>query len=146
MYKVYLAIPRAMDEQLGHVREDGNVFRSRVGLDAHVGEVDLSTGKVYTDQFGPDKHIGHVDLKNGKVYVRRFGPDEYVGKVDKHGHMHRHVPMAPDKYIGKIDRFVSYAHTAAAMLLLVLPALEVIEAGKTEAPDQGMETTEKTTE
>jgi hypothetical protein len=146
MYKVFLAIPNAFDDLLGHVREDGKVFRSRVGFDAHVGEVDLSTGKVYADQLGPDKYIGHVDLKNGKVYVRRFGPDEYIGKVDKHGHMHRHVPLAPDKYIGKIDRFVSYAHTAAAMLLLVLPAQEVIEVDKTETPDHGNETSEETPE
>ena len=85
--------------------------------------MDLSSGKVYAARLGPDKEIGHVDLKSGKVYLRRLGPDEYVGKVDKHGRMHQHVPMASDKYIGKVDRFVSYAYSAGAMLLLVLPAL-----------------------
>ena len=131
MYRVYLAIPRAFDELLGHVRDDGKVLRSQVGIDDRVGEVDLSTGKVYEERLGPDKQIGRVDLKTGKVYLSRFGPDEYVGRVDNHGHMHRHVSLAPDEYIGKVDPFVSIAHTAAAMLLLVLPAFEEKKLGET---------------
>ena len=137
MYKVYLAIPRALDELLGHVREDGKVFRSRVGIDDRVGEVNPSSGKVYAERFGPDHEIGHVDLTNGKVYLRRLGPDKHVGSVDGHGHMYRHVRMAKDEYIGKVDRFVSYAHSAGAMLLRVLPAFEQGDVEETEAPDQG---------
>jgi len=58
------------------------------------------------------------------VYLRQFGPDDYVGIVDGDGRMHRHVPMAPDEYIGVVDPFLSFGHSAGAMLLLVLPALE----------------------
>jgi hypothetical protein len=135
MYKVYRANPLALDELLGYVRDDGKVFRTRVGFDDCLGEVDLATGKVYAERFGPDKEIGHVDMKNGKVYLRRLGPDQYVGSVDGHGHMHRHVKMAKDDYIGQVDRFVSYAHSAGAMLLLVLPSFEEKSDGKTETPD-----------
>jgi hypothetical protein len=38
--------------------------------------------------------------------------------------MHRHVPVGFDEYIGSIAPFLSFAHSGAAMLLLVLPALE----------------------
>jgi len=136
MYKVYLAIPRALDELLGHVRDDGKVFRSRVGIDDQIGEVDLSSGKIYEKLLGPDKEIGHVDLTNGKVYLRRLGPDKYIGSVDGHGRMYRHVRMAKDEYIGKVDRFVSFAHSAGAMLLLVLPALEEDGVEETQDHDQ----------
>ena len=57
--------------------------------------------------------------------------------------MHRHVPMAFDEYIGKIDRFVSYAHSAGAMLLLVLPALDSQSQSEIpEIPDQEDQGTE----
>jgi len=134
MNKVYLAVPRAPDKMLGNVNEDGKVYRRQVGIDDRIGEVDLSSGKIYSDRFGPDKKIGHVNLENGKVYTSRLGPDEYVGQVDGHGHMHRHESMATDDYIGKIDPFMSYSHSAGAMLLLVLPALE--ETSADEAVDQ----------
>jgi hypothetical protein len=134
MYKVYFAISRAMDKQLGYVREDGTIYQSKVGLDERLGKVDLASGKVFEDRFGPDKTVGYVDLKNGKVYLSRFGPDKYVGNVDGNGRMHRHVPMATDEYIGKIEPFISYAHSAGAMLLLVLPALDETEPAET--PDQ----------
>jgi hypothetical protein len=124
MYKVYRAVPRAPDEILGYGNEDGRFYRSKVGFDEYLGRVDLSSGRVYEERFGPDTEIGHVDLKTGRVYLRRFGPDDYVGTVDEKGHLHRHVPMAPDEYIGVVDPFLSYAHAAGAMLLLVLPALE----------------------
>jgi len=124
MYKVYRAIPRATDEMLGYVKENGRVYRSKVGLDEYLGNVDLSSGKVYEERFGPNNEIGHVDLKTGKVYLRRFGPDDYVGTVDENGRLHRHVPMAPDEYIGVVDPFLSFVHSGAAMLLLVLPSLE----------------------
>jgi len=44
--------------------------------------------------------------------------------VEADGSMHRHVPVGVDEYIGKVDQFLSYAHSAGAMLLLVLPAIE----------------------
>lgn len=136
MYKVYRAIANTPDELLGHVEEDGRIFRSKVGLDDRLGRVDLTSGKVYEDRVGPDQEIGHVDLKSGKVYLRRFGPDEYVGRVDGDGRIHRHVPLAIDKYIARVDRFVSYAHSAGAMLLLVLPALESTESDTTPAQEE----------
>ena len=124
MYKVYRAVPRAPDEMLGYVNEDGRVYRSKVGFDEYLGRVDLSSGRVYEERFGPDRETGRVDLKTGRVYLQQFGPDDYVGTVDEKGQLHRHVQLAPDEYIGVVDPFLSYAHSAAAMLLLVLPALD----------------------
>jgi hypothetical protein len=124
MFKVFLAIHAAPDKLLGFVHEDGKVYRSQVGFDEHLGGVDLATGKIFSHRFGPDKKVGHVDLKNGKVYLTRSGPDEYVGRVESDGSMHRHVPMGADEYVGKVNQFLSHAHSAGAMLLLVLPALE----------------------
>ena len=124
MIKVYQAVPGAIDKLLGHVSEGGRVYLSKAGPDEHVGEVNLATGKIFHQRFGPDKHIGNVNLETGKVFSRRFGPDKYVGNVDVHGRMHRAVAMAADEYVGKVDPFLSYAHSAAALLLLVLPSLE----------------------
>ena len=132
MYKVYRAIPRALDEMLGYVKEDGRVYRSKPGFDEYLGKADLPTGRVYEERLGPDREIGHVDLESGRVYLRQFGPDDYVGTVDDAGRMHRHVPMAPDEYIGVIDPFVSLVHAGAALLLLVLPALEDNSAAQEE--------------
>lgn len=136
MYKVYRAIPRAPDEMLGYVKEDGRVYRSRPGFDDYLGKVNLSSGRVYEERFGPDREIGHVDLESGRVYLRRFGPDDYVGSVDEQGRLHRHVPVAPDEYIGVVDPFPSYAHCAGAMLLLVLPALDT-DKGDDSARQEG---------
>ena len=133
MCKVYLAIPRAPDQLLGHVREDGKIYRSKPGFDEHIGSVDLASGKVYEERFGPDKKIGHVDLSSGKIYLSKLGPDKYVGNVDREGRMHRHVRMGSDEYIGKIDPFISHAHAGGAFLLLVLPASE--EKGLGEETD-----------
>lgn len=124
MSKVYLAIPTAFDELQGHVNEDGKIYRSKFGPDEYVGEVDLPSGKIYAERFGPNQKIGYVDLENGKVYLSKLGLDEYVGRVDNQGRMHRHVPMGADEYVGKVEDFVSYAHSAGAMLLLIFPALE----------------------
>jgi hypothetical protein len=124
MSKVYLAIPRALDDLQGHVSEDGRIYRSKFGPDEYLGKVDLSSGKIYESQFGPDKKVGYVDLESGKVYLSKLGLDEYIGRVDKNGRIHRHVPMGADDYIGNVEQFVSYAHSAGAMLLLILPALE----------------------
>ena len=132
MYKVYRAIPRALDEMLGYVKEDGRVYRSKPGFDEYLGKADLPTGRVYEERLGPDREIGHVDLESGRVYLRQFGPDDYVGTVDERGHMHRHVPVAPDEYIGVVDPFLSFAHSAGAMLLLVLPTLEDGSAAREE--------------
>ena len=124
MSKIYLAINNAPDELLGSVKDDGQIYRSKPGIDDHIGHVDLRSGKVYLDRFGPDKVIGRVDLKNGKVYHTRFGPDEYVGNVGVDGRMHRHVRMGQDDYVGKADPFISLTHSGAGLLALVLPALE----------------------
>jgi hypothetical protein len=124
MSEVYLAISGAPDKLLGHVDEDGIVTRSRPGLDEVIGHVDLATGHVRQRRLGPDKNAGDVDLGSGKVYASRLGPDEYVGQVKPDGSLHRHATLQADGYIGKVSRFVSYAHSAAAMLLLVLPAIE----------------------
>ena len=136
MPNVYQAISRGFDVLLGHVREDGKVYRSRIGPDEYLGRVDLVTGKIYEARLGPDKVIGHVDLQSGKVYTVRFGPDKYVGTVDGHGRMHQHESLAPDDYIGKLDRFLSFAHSAGAMLLLVLPALK--PESENIKPDPGL--------
>jgi hypothetical protein len=127
MSKIYLAIPRAFDELQGHVNEDGKIYRSKFGPDEYLGKVDLASGKIYASQFGPDKKVGYVDLESGKVYLSKLGLDEYVGRVDREGRMHRHISMGADDYIGKVDQFVSFAHSAGAMLLVILPAMEESE-------------------
>jgi hypothetical protein len=138
MSKAYLAISAAPDKKLGYVSDEGKVYRSRVGIDDHIGGVDLASGKVYEARLGLDKLVGYVDLESGKVYLTRFGPDEYIGRVDADGSLHRHVPMGVDHYIGKVDQFISLAHSAGAMLLLVLPALE--EKSQGEESDQTPDT------
>ncbi|MEZ4673949.1 MAG: hypothetical protein R2932_06855 [Caldilineaceae bacterium] len=135
MHKVYLAIPHALDKVLGHVADNGKVTRRQVGFDKEIGHVNLETGDIYAERFGPDKAVGRVDLGNGKVYTTRFGPDHYEGWVSADGRMHRHRALATDAYIGQVESFVSFAHSAAAMLLLVLPALE-------EEADEGTATEE----
>ena len=47
MSKVYLAIPVAPDELLGHVKDDGTIYRSQAGPDHQIGHVDLATGDIY---------------------------------------------------------------------------------------------------
>lgn len=124
MARVYIAIPGAPDRLTGHVDDEGSVYRSQTGFDDKVGRVDLASGNVYEQRFGPDKKIGHVDLSSGRVYATRLGSDEHVGQVNEDGKMHLHKALAVDDYIGNVDQFVSHAHTAGAMLLLVLPTLE----------------------
>ena len=124
MSEVYLAISGAPDRLLGHIDEDGIVTRSQPGVDEVIGRVDLKTGHVRQQRLGPDRNVGHIDLGSGKVYASRLGPDEYVGQVKPDGSLHRHVSLQADRYIGKVSRFVSYAHSGAAMLLLVLPAIK----------------------
>ena len=136
MSKVYLALPRAADSYLGSVEENGKIFRHQVGPDKEIGHVDLADGEVFEKRFGPDKRIGRVDAQNGRVYLSRLGPDEYVGQVTPDGKMYRHVSMGADDYIGSVDRFVSYAHSAGALLLLVLPALEE-DTEDTKDPESG---------
>ncbi len=124
MSNVYLAIPGAPDRLLGHVHDDGKVYRSQAGLDDLIGRVDLATGAVYEQRFGPDKKVGHVDPSSGRAYLTRLGPDTHVGQVNPDGRMYRHQAMAADDYAGNVEQFRSYAHCAGALLLLVLPALE----------------------
>ncbi len=131
MIKVKLVVVKGSDIILGHINEDGTIYRSQAGLNDRIGRVDLSSGKVYEDQFGPDKKVGHVNMKNGKVYSSRLGLDKHLGNVNGKGHMLRLVHMGIDTYVGMADPFVSYAHTGGAMLLLVIPALEGPSANKT---------------
>ena len=138
MSKVYLAISVAPDRLLGRIDDNGKIYRSQVGPDDEMGHVDLSTGEIYEQHFGPDKKVGHVALSSGKVYATRLGPDAYVGEVSADGRMHRHQTLATDEYIGKVDQFLSYAHSAGAMLLLVLPVLEPDTSSET--PDEEGET------
>ena len=124
MSKVYLEVPLAPDRLIGHVKENGDVYRSDAGLDDKIGRVDLDSGRVYSRRLGPDKKVGHVNLENGKVYVSRVGPDDYIGRVKEDGSIRLDRFMGADDYIGRVAPFLSYAHSAAAMLLLVLPAIE----------------------
>ncbi len=124
MSEVYLVVKDAPDKLLGQIDEDGIVTRSQPGVDPVIGHVDLKTGHVHEKRLGPDKYVGRVDLGSGKVYASRIGPDEYMGQVKPDGSMHRHVALQADRHVGKVSRFVSYAHSAGAMLLLVLPALD----------------------
>ncbi len=124
MSKVYRTIPFAPDKLLGHVESDGTIYHNRFGPDELIGHVDLATGHIYERHFGPDKAIGRVDLSNGNVYLSRFGPDEHVGEVNTNGRILRQKRLAADDDIGNVEPFISYAHSAGAMLLLVLPALE----------------------
>ena len=134
MTKVYLALSGAPDRLLGHVEDDGRVYRSLVGPDNLIGHVDLATGNIYAQRFGPDKKVGHVDLSSGRVYATHPGPDAHVGQVREDGMMYLHQALATDDYVGHVDSFRSHAHTAGAMLLLVMPALET-EAAK-PAPEE----------
>jgi len=138
MTKVFLAVSLAPDRLVGHVKEDGKIIRSQVGLDDEIGHVNLRNGHIFEQRFGPDKKFGHVDLVDGKVYLSRFGPDKYVGQVMADGRMYYHVPMGRDDYVGQVESFVSYAHSGGAFLLLVLPALE--DQDQNGSPDQRDET------
>lgn len=124
MSNIYLAVKLAPDKLLGRIDDKGIVYQSQIGLDKKIGHVDLATGHVYEDRFGPDKPIGHVGLGDGKVYAERGLIDSYVGRVNANGKMYHHKFLAKDDYIGGVDPFVSFAHSAAAMLLVVLPAFE----------------------
>ena len=125
MSNVYLAVPGAPDRLLGHGDDDGKVYRSQAGLDDLIGRVDLATGAVYEHRFGPDKKVGHVDLSSGRVYLTRLAPDTHVGQVNPDGRMYRQQALAADDCAGNVEQFRSYAHSAGALLLLVLPALDL---------------------
>ena len=67
-------------------------------------------------------------MKSGKVYNSKAGFDELVGTVYADGRMTLEKSLAKDDYIGKINSPASLAHSGAALLLLVLPALEEEES------------------
>jgi hypothetical protein len=136
MSKVYLAVSNAPDTLLGRVENDGRVYLDQMGPDDLVGHVDLNSGDIYAQRFGPDKKIGHVDLSSGKVTTSRFGPDAHIAQVGENGRMYVHRAVATDTYIGNVDPFMSHAHTAAALLLLVLPALDQGIAGESSADEE----------
>ena len=128
MSKVYLHRSGFPDKLLGHVNEDGRVFRSELGPDEEIGRVELGTGKIYISLIRPGTYAGRVQLETGKVF--RHVPnalDEYLGEAHENGKMYRHVAAWPDRYIGNIADTddLSVAHVGAAFLLLVLPAVEV---------------------
>ncbi len=129
-HKVYLHKPLAPDDLLGRVEDDGRVYQSRPGPDRYVGRVDLRDGRIYQSMAGPDRYIGRVELDSGKVYTTRFGPDEYVGRVEADGDLRLHRPFARDPYLGRIADMPSYAHGAAALLLLVLPEIQALSAAE----------------
>jgi hypothetical protein len=124
MSNVYLAVSNAPDTLLGRVEDDGRVYLNQMGPDDLVGHVDLNLGDIYAQRFGPDKKIGHVDLRTGRVYLTRLGPDAHAGQVGEDGRMYVSRSLAPDTYVGNVDHFRSHAHTAAALVLLVFPALK----------------------
>jgi hypothetical protein len=125
MSNVYLQKPLAPDALLGHVNSDGKVYAARFGPDKHVGRVELDTGKIFEARLGPDTYVGRVDLASGKVFRHKpLAADEYLGRVDPDGKCFRHKPLAPDEYVGRVENMENYATGGAALMLLVLAALE----------------------
>jgi hypothetical protein len=128
MAKVFLHKEMAPDRLLGHVQNDGKVYRTDPGLDDRIGHIDFDTGRVYARRAGPDEQVGRVDV-DGKIYRNRPGPDLYVARVDAEGRLMLHKSLAADEYVGRVEHPQSARHAGAAALLLVLPALR-------EEPDQ----------
>jgi hypothetical protein len=125
MSKVFLHRRGFPDKLLGRVNEEGRITRSEAGPDEEIGYVDLGTGKVYLSLVRPGTYAGRVQLETGKVFRHvPHGPDEYLGEVHENGKMFRHVSAWPDKYVGNMPDFISLAHSGAAFLLLVLPAID----------------------
>lgn len=134
MSTVYLHKAGRPDDELGQVKMNGKVYRSKFGPDPQVGHVDTDSGKIFRRRIGPDEYIGRVDLHNGKVYRHvPLGADEYLGEVHADGRMYRQASLAADDYMGRMPDFISYAHSGAAFLLLVLPAYEAAEQDSGEA-------------
>ena len=71
MSKVYLAIPKAPDKLLGYVSDDGKIYRSRVGIDEHVGGAQSDIRAIKVQRPGG---AGHV-----------IGQDIFVSKSDGTG-------------------------------------------------------------
>jgi len=69
--------------------------------------------------------------------LTRLGPDTHVGQVHEDGRMRLHQALAVDDYVGRVEEYRSRAHSAGALLLLVLPALE--QDAPSDQPDEGME-------
>jgi len=111
----------APDRLLGHVQNDGKVYRNDPGLDDRIGHIDFDTGRVYARRAGPDEEVGRVEAE-GKIYRSRPGPDQYVGKADGEGRVWVHRPLAADLYVGRVEYPQSARHIGAAALLLILPA------------------------
>lgn len=125
MARVYLSLPLAPDHLVGMVNHEGDVFFSHDGDDEYVGRVDLSNGKVYQTRFGPDDYCGHVALDSGKVYRHRLLlPDEHLGTVQPDGRLLRSVAHGPDEVVAQVADMPGLAYGGAALLLLVLPALD----------------------
>lgn len=125
MSKVFLQKPLAPDTWLGRVESNGRVFVTRFGPDKLVGRVELDTGKIFEAQLGPDHYVARVELDSGRLLRHKpMAADEYLGRVDADGKFFRHKPLAPDEYVGRIENMENYAVGGAALMLLVLPALD----------------------
>jgi hypothetical protein len=80
--------------------------------------------------------VGRVELDSGKVYRRRVGPDEYVARVKSNGRIYLCKRLAPDDYVGRVEDMHSLAEGGAAFFLLLLPAVEEVEAEADEDGDE----------
>jgi len=58
MSKVYLHRAGAPDKLLGHVKENGKVYRTAPGIDDRIGQVDLDTGKVLSENDRVERALG----------------------------------------------------------------------------------------
>lgn len=112
------------DALIGHVDDEGRVYRAQSGPDDLVGHVDLASGRVYESLHGPDKLVGHVDLADGRCYGARLGPDHYLGRISPDGSMHVQRPLAPDERVATSKPYLGPAPAGAAFILLVVPLLE----------------------
>ena len=113
------------DKRIGSVSEDGKVYSKESGDDKEVGYVELATGKIYISLVEPGTYAGRVKVDSGKLFRHvPHGADEYLGEVKEDGKMRLHKTAFPDKYVGNMSEYISHAHTGAAFLLLVLPAIQ----------------------
>ena len=124
MGEVFLHRSGRPDKKLGHVDNEGRIFR-RDPKEEEIGRVDLGTGRVYITFLGQDTYAGRVHLHKGTVYRHvEKARDDYLGEVHKDGKMYRHRPAWPDKYVGNMTEPLTVAASGAAFLLLVTPAVE----------------------
>lgn len=124
MGEVFLHRSGMPDKKVGFVDHEGRICRSEP-KEEEIGRVDLRTGRVYITFLGQETNAGRVHLDKGTVfrYVKK-GFDDYIGEVHADGKMYHHRPAWPDKYVGNMTDPVTVAAAGAALLLLVMPAIE----------------------